>query len=177
MTGTTANGPRGRIVVGVDGSVSSKDALRWAARQAELTRARVEAVMAWSVSPAAFPLTTPAPLAHDMGPQVEEQLERIISQVRREFPTVEISNVAREEWAGRALLAVAENADLLVVGSRGHGAVVGLLLGSVSEYCVTHARCPVVVIRHGKDAAVGGDAPAGPSCEALMKGTRKVAAR
>jgi nucleotide-binding universal stress UspA family protein len=160
MTGTTANGPRGRIVVGVDGSVSSKDALRWAARQAELTRARVEAVMAWSVSPAAFPLTTPAPLAHDMGPQVEEQLERIISQVRREFPTVEISNVAREEWAGRALLAV-----------------VGLLLGSVSEYCVTHARCPVVVIRHGKDAAVGGDAPAGPSSEALMKGTRKVAAR
>jgi nucleotide-binding universal stress UspA family protein len=112
-----------------------------------------------------------------MGPQVEEQLERIISQVRREFPTVEISNVAREEWAGRALLAVAENADLLVVGSRGHGAVVGLLLGSVSEYCVTHARCPVVVIRHGKDAAVGGDAPAGPSSEALMKGTRKVAAR
>jgi nucleotide-binding universal stress UspA family protein len=111
--------------------------------------------MAWSVSPAAFPLTTPAPLAYDMGPKVEEQLEAIISQVRREFPSIEISSVVREEWAGRALLAAAEGADLLVVGSRGHGAVIGLLLGSVSEYCVTHATCPVVVVRHPKDASVG----------------------
>jgi nucleotide-binding universal stress UspA family protein len=151
MTGTAANGHKGRIVAAVDGSAPSKDALRWAAHQAELTGARVEAVMAWAVAPD-FPLTTPVRGVYDMGPQLEDQLEGIIGQVRLEFPSVEISSVLREGWAGRALLAVAEGADLLVVGSRGHGAVMGLLLGSVSEYCVTHAPCPVVVVHHGNDA-------------------------
>ena len=63
--------------------------------------------------------------------------------------------MVQEGWAGRELLAAAEGADLLVVGSRGHGAVMGLLLGSVSEYCVTHASCPVVVVRHGRDEGAG----------------------
>jgi nucleotide-binding universal stress UspA family protein len=159
MTGTVENGHRGRIVAGVDGSASSNDALRWAARQAELTGARVEAVMAWAYAPIAFPLTTPTPVTYDMGPEAQQQLEGIISEVRREFPSVEISSVVQEGWAGKTLLAAAEDADLLVVGSRGHGAVMGLLLGSVSEYCVTHARCPVVVIRHGKAAVVRQDGP------------------
>lgn len=149
MTGTVENGRRGRIVVGVDGSVSSNEALRWAARQAELTGARIEAVMAWAVAVTAFPLTTPVP-AYDLAPQVEERLEGIIGQVRREFPSVEISGAVREGWPGRALLAAAEDADLLVVGSRGHSGVTGLLIGSVSEYCATHVACPVVVVRHGK---------------------------
>jgi len=177
MAGTVGNERRGRIVVGVDGSGSSRDALLWAARQAELTGAGIEAVMAWSVSPAAFPLTTPAPLAYDMGPQVEEELEGIVSQVRHEFPSVEILSVVREGWAGRALLVAAEDADLLVVGSRGHGAVMGLLLGSVSEYCVTHARCPVLVIRHGKEAVAGETGPVGSSSAGLMTGTWKATAR
>ena len=173
MTRTVENGRRGRIVVGVDGSASSTEALRWAARQAELTVARVEAVMAWAVAPTAFPLTTPIPAAYDMGPQVEEELEGIVSQVRHEFPSVEILSVVREGWAGRALLVAAEDADLLVVGSRGHGAVMGLLLGSVSEYCVTHARCPVVVIRHGRNAVVVEDGLVGSSSAGLMRGTWK----
>jgi nucleotide-binding universal stress UspA family protein len=173
MTRTVENGRRGRIVVGVDGSASSTEALRWAARQAELTVARVEAVMAWAVAPTAFPLTTPIPAAYDMGPQVEEELEGIVSQVRHEFPSVEILSVVREGWAGRALLVAAEDADLLVVGSRGHGAVMGLLLGSVSEYCVTHAPCPVVVIRHGRNAVVVEDGLVGSSSAGLMRGTWK----
>jgi len=154
MTGTAGNGRKGTIVAGVDGSVSSREALRWAARQAELTGARVKAVMTWAVAPNAFPLTTPVPAAYDAGPEAEEQLEGIIDEVRREFPGTEISSVVREGWAGRELLAAAQDADLLVVGSRGHGAVMGLLLGSVSEYCVTHAPCPVVVVRHGRDEVV-----------------------
>ncbi len=167
MTGTAENGHRGRIVAGVDGSASSKDALRWAARQAELTGARVEAVMAWAYAPAAFPLTTPTPVTYDMGPEAEQQLEGITSEVRREFPSVEISSVVQEGWVGRELLAAAEGADLLVVGSRGHGAVMGLLLGSVSEYCVTHASCPVVVVRHGRDEEAGKEGRVGTQKETV----------
>jgi nucleotide-binding universal stress UspA family protein len=152
MTGTVENGRKGRIVVGVDGSVPSEEALRWAARQAQLTGARLDVVMAWAV-------------ANDMGPEVEEQLERVVNQVRPEFPGIEISGVVQQGWAGGALLAAAEDADLLVVGSRGHGAVVGLLLGSVSEYCVTHAPCPVVVVRHGRDAVMAEDGPVGASAQ------------
>ncbi len=173
MTGTVENGHRGRIVAGVDGSASSKDALRWAARQAELTGARVEAVMAWAYAPTAFPLTTPTPVTYDMGSEAQQQLEGIISEVRGEFPSVDISSVVQEGWAGRKLLAAAEDADLLVVGSRGHGAVIGLLLGSVSEYCVTHARCPVVVIRHGKGAVVGDGRLVGASSAGVTTGTPK----
>jgi nucleotide-binding universal stress UspA family protein len=167
MTGTVENGRRGRIVVGVDGSVPSKDALRWAARQAALTGARVEAVTAWAAASTAFPLTTPIPMEYDGGPHAKEQLDGTISQVRREFPTIEISSVVREGWAGRELLAVAEDADLVVVGSRGHGAVIGIVLGSVSEYCVTHAQCPVVVIRHSRDAVAGEDGRVGTSSAGL----------
>ena len=91
MTRTVENGRRGRIVVGVDGSASSKNALRWAAHQAEMTGARVEAVVAWAYAPAAFPLTTPAPVTYDIGPEAARELEGITSEVRREFPSVEIS--------------------------------------------------------------------------------------
>jgi len=108
-----------------------------------------------------------------MGPEAGRELEGIIGEVRREFPSVEISSVVEEGWAGRRLIEAAEGADLLVVGSRGHGAVVGLLLGSVSEYCVTHAHCPVVVIRHGKDAVVGDREPVGVSSAGLVTGTQK----
>ncbi len=167
MTRTVENGRRGRIVAGVDGSASSKSALRWAAHQAEMTGARVEAVVAWTYAPAAFPLTTPAPATYDMGPEAARELDGITSEVRREFPSVEISSVVQEGWAGRELLAAAEGADLLVVGSRGHGAVMGLLLGSVSEYCVTHASCPVVVVRHGRDEGAGKEGHAGTEKETV----------
>jgi len=119
--------------------------------------------MAWAYAPAAFPLTTPVPVTYDIGPEAEQQLEGIISEVRGEFPSVEITRVVQQGWAGRELLAAADGADLLVVGSRGHGAVMGLVLGSVSEYCVTHASCPVVVIRHFKDAPVAERETAGSS--------------
>ena len=167
MTGTVRNGRRGRIVVGVDGSVPSQDALRWAARQAVLTGARLEMVMAWAVASTAFPLTTPIPTAYGGGPHAKEQLDGTISQVRREFPTIEISSVVREGWAGRELLAAAEDADLVVVGSRGHGAVMGLLLGSVSEYCVAHAPCPVVVVRRSRGPVAGEDGRVGTSSAGL----------
>ena len=77
------------------------------------------------------------------------------------IPGVEVSAVVTEGDPARVLVAAAKDAHLLVVGSLAHGEIVGILLGSVSEYCTTHARCPVVVVHHGQGTVVGdGDAVA-----------------
>jgi nucleotide-binding universal stress UspA family protein len=173
MGHTAGNGSEGRIVAGIDGSASSKEALRWASHQAELTGARVEAIMTWAVAPAAFPLSTPTPAADRAGSRAEEELAGIMSQIHHEFPSIKFSSMVREGWAARELVAAAQGADLLVVGSRGHGAVMGLLLGSVSEYCVTHGPCPVVVVHHGTDAVVAQARPVGPSSAGLTSTAQK----
>jgi nucleotide-binding universal stress UspA family protein len=138
-----------RIVVGVDGSESSKHALRWAMRQAELTGASVDAINAWQI-----------PLYAGVAPMIEtgadiEALAKAGEQILTETladvagdhsPTVIRTRVV-EGHPAFALLQAAEGAELLVLGCRGHGGFVGALLGSVSQYCVQHAACPVVVIR------------------------------
>jgi nucleotide-binding universal stress UspA family protein len=156
MTSPVFHHLKRRIVVGVDGSEPSKQALRWAARQAAATEAVLEVVTTWAVTSTAYPFSMPMPIpaAYDMGPEVERELNEIVQDMRGEFPGTEFSSVVTEGRAGPALVAAAADADLLVVGSRGHGAVVGVLLGSVSEYCVTHATCPVVVVRHPKGTVV-----------------------
>lgn len=80
-------------------------------------------------------------------------LERLIGEVLGEKSAVPVSTVARMGLPAPELLLAAETADLLVVGSRGHGAFAGVLLGSVSEYCVSHSPCPVVVVRYRPDPA------------------------
>ncbi|WP_246128129.1 universal stress protein [Amycolatopsis rhizosphaerae] len=135
-----------RIVVGVDGSPSSKEALRWAVRQAELTGAEVEAVFAWHY-----------PSAYGWAPSVDVDLETLASraladtltEVLGTAPAVTVHPAVREGITASVLLSAAEGADLLVVGSRGHGGFAGALLGSVGQHCVQHAHCPVVVIRDG----------------------------
>ncbi len=150
----------GRIVVGVDGSDPSKDALRWAVRQAEATGWLVEAIMTWQLPTAAYAFGMSMPLtAYDFVPYCDKALHQAVQEVSGEHPSVEVSEVVTEGDARQALVTAAEGADLLVVGSRGHGEVVGILLGSVSEYCTTHATCPVVVIRHGRDAAIRKEGP------------------
>ena len=136
---------RGRIVVGVDGSDASKNALAWAARQAALTGARLEAVTAWHVPPLAYGT---APADYNFAPDARRAVDETISAVLGEHPDVDVSPVVVEGLPTPALLHAAAGADLLVVGSRGHGALTGVLLGSVSEHCVTHAPCPVVVVGH-----------------------------
>src|SRR5487761_1537246 len=144
MTGTAQRG-KARIVVGVDGSESSK-----------ATGARLEAVMTWEIPSTAYGFPLPAwPGGYDLGPESQLQLHDILQETQVAFPGLEVVGFVAEGRAGPALVAAAEDADLLVVGTRGHGEVVGAILGSVSEYCVTHAPCPVVVVRHGKDRAEG----------------------
>jgi len=142
----------GRIVVGVDGSDSSKAALAWAVRQAGLTGASVEAVIAWHypVIVGGMPYAPVAMLqSSDFGRQAATILSHAVSAVIPPDSPVKISNTVREGNAAQVLLDVSGDADLLVVGSRGHGGFAEALLGSVSQHCVHHARCPIVIIRNG----------------------------
>lgn len=133
------------IVVGVDTSASSKDALRWAAHQAELTGARLRVVMSWEIPSMAF--WAPLPEGLDLEKDAREALEQTVREVLGPDPAVDLSLVLAEGHPAPVLLEQAADADLLVLGSRGHGEFAGMLIGSVSEHCVAHAPCPVVVVR------------------------------
>ncbi|MFE6691796.1 universal stress protein [Streptomyces sp. NPDC057743] len=139
-----------RIVVGVDGSDSSKEALRWAVRQAELTDSTVCPVTAWEYPPLYGSIgwiDAPRELAADVKNAAGQTLDQTIKDV---VPPEQMARVCGGLAYGTpvaVLLDQARDADLLVVGSRGHGGFAGALLGSVSQHCTQHAPCPVVVVR------------------------------
>lgn len=135
----------GRIVVGVDGSAASLDAVGWALRQAQLTGCDLEAVTAWHV-PAQYGSEFYAePM--DWKAIANEILDTALHEVGSESP-VSITRTIAPGHPAEVLTASSAGADLLVVGTRGHGGFAGMLLGSVSEYVVAHAHCPVLVVRH-----------------------------
>jgi nucleotide-binding universal stress UspA family protein len=138
----------GRIVVGVDGSDSSVQALDWAARQAELTGDVLEVITTWEW-PGSYGWA--APLPEDWDPQADmtKVLDEILGQLRQAHPDVTVRLRVVEGHPAPVLIEASRGADLLVVGSRGHGEFAGMLLGSVSEHCVSHAHCPVLVARDG----------------------------
>jgi nucleotide-binding universal stress UspA family protein len=136
----------GRIVVGVDGSSSSAGALAWAVRQAKFTGLGLDAVTTWSV-PASAAVSGGLPENFDPAGDAEHALIDAVAAVRAANPDVDLRTVEIEGAAGPSLVDYAAEAELLVIGSRGHGFVAGLLLSSVSEYCVSHAHCPVLVLR------------------------------
>jgi nucleotide-binding universal stress UspA family protein len=133
-----------RIVVGVDGSPASLGALEWAVRQAALTGAVVEAVTAWQV-PAIYG-GYPVDAGTDWRANAHAIQDTAVKEALGDDATALVRRVA-EGHSVRVLLDAAAGAELLVVGSRGHGGFTGMLLGSVSEHVVAHAACAVVVIR------------------------------
>jgi nucleotide-binding universal stress UspA family protein len=138
-----------RIVAGVDGSPASEAALNWAIDQARLTGASVDAVIAWHY-PAPMAGFGTAPIGiYDPSPFRELAERTVAGAISRAGPDgdVKVRAQVAEGNAASVLLAAAQDADLLVVGSRGRGGFTGLLLGSVSQHCVHYATCPVVVIR------------------------------
>ena len=144
-----------RIVAGVDGSPSSLSALRWAIRQAGLTGATVEAVIAWhypNLAASSRYGIAVAGLDPGFGEVAEKTVTEAISSTLSQDSDVRVHPQVTEGIAAQVLLDASTGADLLVVGSRGHGGFAEALLGSVSQHCVHHARCPVVIIR-GEDAA------------------------
>jgi len=152
---------KNRIVVGIDGSDESKDALRWALRLAPTVGSRIDVVTAWHM-PVNYGWSAIPP---DWQPDkaAEELLNESLTDVLgTELPTGLHTHVA-EGYPARVLIEAAKGADLLVVGSRGHGGFAGLLLGSVSRYCAEHASCPVLVVRDGavvEHAVADGDVAA-----------------
>jgi nucleotide-binding universal stress UspA family protein len=138
-----------RIVVGIDGSDESKAALGWAVEEARIRHATVTVVHAWTlptyiglgVAPGA--MIDPALLRG----AAEERAAKAVHDVVGDAKDVHIESKAVEATAARALIEEADGADLLVVGSRGHGGFAGLLLGSVSQQCAAHGPCPVVIVR------------------------------
>ena len=138
-----------RIVVGIDGSESSNVALAWAARQAKLTGAPLHVVVAWEL-PTTYGWAPPFSADYAPGTDARRTLDEAVEKVRSTHPDVDIRSTVIEGHPAPALIEASRGADMLVLGSRGHGEFVGMLLGSVSEHCVTHARCPVVVLRDQK---------------------------
>ncbi|MDH6127316.1 universal stress protein [Kitasatospora sp. GP82] len=141
-----------RIVVGVDGSKPSQDALRWAVRQARLVTGVVQAVIAWDY-PQLYGLSSWVPTPENPTPEgvARSVLSATIDEVVGPERPVGIQSVVSRGSAAQVLLEAAEGASLLVVGNRGHGGFTGALIGSVSQHCAQHAHCPVVVLRGTKD--------------------------
>jgi nucleotide-binding universal stress UspA family protein len=138
-----------RIVVGVDGSPCSKAALSWAITEARLTGASIEAVTSWQ-NPVMYGSSFAwAPMVYDTS--LSSIMTKVLLDTITEVTTdaeqsVEISPRVVEGHPAQVLLDAARGAQMLVVGSRGHSTLAGIVLGSVSQHCVQHAPCPVVVI-------------------------------
>jgi nucleotide-binding universal stress UspA family protein len=146
----------GQIVVGVDGSEPSKSALQWARRLAPALGSRVQAVIAWHYPP-------------DIGfgwpdgwdPQVDAQrvLANTVAEVYGADEASAVDTLVSEGSATKALLDASSGAQMLIVGSRGHGGFAGLLLGSLSSACAEHAHCPVLVVHDRMQTASHGFSP------------------
>jgi nucleotide-binding universal stress UspA family protein len=140
-----------KIVVGIDGSDASKNALRWAVEDARARGAEVVALHAYEVPEPALDATPMAPpnfpeLVAEAQDYAQQLVTEVVDEVAGNAVAVDVAPIAVEDTPARALLDAARDADLLVVGSHGHG-VSGLFLGSVSLECAQHAACPVLIYR------------------------------
>ena len=139
------------IVVGVDGSDSSRAALLWAYEEAAHHDASITVVSTWH--PPAMPMTPPygsvPPEGYVSQPQRDalDLLERFVADLDARTPPVDVRTQVEQGNPSKVLIERSKEADLVVLGSRGHGGFSGMLLGSVSQHLVAHADCPVVVVR------------------------------
>ena len=150
---STDNGSQ-LVVVGVDGSEESVAALRWAAGYARATGATLRAMIAWhypDVAGGAPVGHAPAPIRQESEQHIQATLDAAVQQVYPDPAAAGVQTAIAYGHPAEALIEASKTASLLVVGSRGHGAFTGMLVGSVSIHCVTGAHCPVVVVRGGDD--------------------------
>ncbi len=146
------------VVVGVDGSGSSRDAIRFAVDEARLRQTTVKAVYAWQ-SPLVMGFQYIPPDLIDpeaLDRHAREIVEAAVVEAGAPPDDVEIDACAVEGPPASVLIDASRDADLLVLGSRGRGGFSGLLLGSVGQQCVHHAVCPVVIVRPAGDGAIEG---------------------
>ena len=141
------------IVVGVDGSEGSARALRFALDEARLRDAKVRAVSVWSIPIAAYSggFAPVVPDVEAFEQAAHARLDETLTKVQDAAQGIEVEGVCLEGQPADVLVEQAQDADLLVIGSRGLGGFRGLLLGSVGQQCAHHAPCPVVIVPHGED--------------------------
>jgi nucleotide-binding universal stress UspA family protein len=140
------------IVVGLDGSSSSQEALEWAVKHAALEHAPLTviavhevAASAWTGNPIIYPADKPEEeKAREAAQEAVNKAIGALGGAQPESVTVR----AESGQAANILIEASKNADLVVVGSRGAGGFANLLTGSVSSKVVSHAHSPVVVVRH-----------------------------
>jgi nucleotide-binding universal stress UspA family protein len=134
------------IVVGVDGSAPASNALEFAIEEARLRNAELQITYAYPVIERHITGST----GKDYYEHAEEEAKEFIEHMTKSAPSTEGVNA---QWLGvpgnpaEVLIEASKNATILVVGSRGVGGFMGLLMGSVSEQCVHHSSCPVLVVR------------------------------
>jgi nucleotide-binding universal stress UspA family protein len=145
---TTVSGWK-TIVVGVDGSAGSRAALTWAAAEAADHGAELIVVNAWehTLLPPAGSVTVSEHYVPDPSQRTAEDLVQVIKEELGEQPPVVVQPRVKQGTASKVLIEESANADLLVVGTRGHGGFAGLVLGSVSQHVAAYAQCPVTVVR------------------------------
>lgn len=153
VTDAATRSPHPWIIVGVDGSDSSIAALRWGARIASALSLDLQVVAVWQYPVMALDTFYFYP-SEVLSPQEENEkiLTDAIATVFDGNPPLSLTTVVRSGPVARTLIEQSEGAEMLVVGSRGHGGFVGLLLGSVSATVAEHAHCPVLVVHEAKDA-------------------------
>jgi nucleotide-binding universal stress UspA family protein len=156
-TNTDSKGSNGLVVVGVDSSEGAKAALRFALEEAKLRQATLRVVHTWQFGYIGvsgiegFSPVVGADLG-DLRRNAEVALDAVMHEVAPDSDGIVIERRVFEGAPATVLVDESRRADLLVVGSRGHGGFAGLLLGSVSQQCAYHAACPVVIV-HAKAKA------------------------
>lgn len=142
------------IVVGFDESRGSEQALRWAAAEARSRGARLRVVLAWEAPPqlvaGAGWVPPDAARLEELGTAAKARLDAALGALAPVLGAVDVEARVEHGPATSVLVEAARDAALLVVGTRGHGEVAGLLLGSVGQHVTTHAPCSVVVVRDGR---------------------------
>lgn len=153
----------GGVVVGDDGSDGSRTAVRWAAQYAALCGSPLHVLRSWSIRTMSPPKTSPGyvPPLSAFEAAVRAEMEESWAGLSADEPGVEVHLQPVHGPAARVLLEASETAVLVVVGSRGRGGFVELVLGSTADQIVRHSRCPVTVVRPGRVA--DGDRSGTPS--------------
>jgi nucleotide-binding universal stress UspA family protein len=141
---------RPRIVAGIDGSPSSLAALEWAARQADLTGSTLFVVATWHL-PSGYADLAAFNDDYDPAADMQRVLDDSLPSIQERHRTLRVIGQVIEGYPGPALVEASHDADLLVVGSRGHSELAEVILGSVGMHCATHAHCPVLVYRSDRD--------------------------
>lgn len=141
----------GPVVLGVDGREFSEAAIAWAFDEASRRDAPLVAVHAWTPYPSPYARAYLAGAGTDWEAEAAEQHEILAERLagwQEKYPDVVVKRVLHTGPPAQTLLDQAADAQLLVVGSRGHGDVTGLAFGSVSRALIHHANCPVLVARN-----------------------------